>query len=176
MVSGRGISIFSIAKKIWKQSMRIEYRNILPNESGAYRMIRLESLKEFPEAFSASYEESVKMEKLRLEEDIENQMPERFVTGVFIDNELSGICAFVNVGNNTGNILQMYVRKGFQGNNIGMELILTVIQEARCRFHNIEIELEVKPDNIKAFNLYKKAGFEEITNDSDIIVMRYTQN
>ena len=40
-------------------------------------------------------------------------MSERFVTGVFIDNELSGICAFVNLGNNTGNILQMYVRKGF---------------------------------------------------------------
>jgi ribosomal protein S18 acetylase RimI-like enzyme len=36
-----------------------------------------------------------------------------------------------------------------------MELILAVIQEAKCRFHNIEIELEVKPDNIKAFNLYK---------------------
>lgn len=53
------------------------------------------------------------MEKLRLEEDIETQMSERFVTGVFIDNELSGICAFVNLGNNTGNILQMYVRKGF---------------------------------------------------------------
>ncbi|MHC6199102.1 hypothetical protein [Elizabethkingia miricola] len=68
----------------------IEYRNILPNESKAYRMIRLESLKAFPEAFSASYEESVKMEKLRLEEDIENQKPDRFVTGVFIDNELSG--------------------------------------------------------------------------------------
>ncbi|MCL1688771.1 GNAT family N-acetyltransferase [Elizabethkingia anophelis] len=156
--------------------MRIEYRNILPNESRAYRMIRLESLKEFPVAFSASYEESVKMEKLRLEEDIETQMSERFVTGVFIDNELSGICAFVNLGNNTGNILQMYVRKGFQGNNIGMELIRAVIQEARYRFHNIEIELEVKPDNINAFNLYKKAGFEEIINDSDIIVMRYTQN
>ncbi|WP_260124328.1 hypothetical protein [Elizabethkingia anophelis] len=45
------------------------------------------------------------MEKLRLEEDIETQMSERFVTGVFIDNELSGICAFVNLGNNTGNIL-----------------------------------------------------------------------
>ncbi|XJR88782.1 GNAT family N-acetyltransferase [Elizabethkingia anophelis] len=156
--------------------MSIEYRNILPNESKAYRMIRLESLKEFPEAFSTNYEESVKMEKLRLEEDIENQKQDRFVTGVFIDNELSGICAFVNVENNTGNILQMYVRKGFQGKNIGRELILEIIQEARCRFHNIEIELEVRPDNTKAFNLYKKAGFEEITNDSDIIVMRYTQN
>ena len=40
--------------------MSIEYHNILPNESRAYRMIRLESLKEFPEAFSANYEESVK--------------------------------------------------------------------------------------------------------------------
>ncbi|MCT3761446.1 GNAT family N-acetyltransferase [Elizabethkingia anophelis] len=68
---------------------------------------------------------------------------------------------FVNLGNNTGNILQMYVRKGFQGNNIGMELIRAVIQEARYRFHNIEIELEVKPDNINAFNLYKKQDLKK---------------
>ncbi|MDV3665115.1 GNAT family N-acetyltransferase [Elizabethkingia anophelis] len=160
--------------------MMIEYRNILPNESKAYRMIRLESLKAFPEAFSASYEESVKMEKLRLEEDIENQKPDRFVTGVFIDNELSGMCAFVNIGNNTGNILQMYVRKGFQGKSIGIELIQATILEAKCRFNNIKVELEVKSDNTKAFDLYKRAGFEEIPNDlqetSDVVIMRYLRD
>lgn len=156
--------------------MKIEYRNILSNESKAYRMIRLESLKEFPASFGANYEEALNIEKFRLEEDIENKTPERFVTGAFADNELIGICVFVKEENNSGSIYQMYVKVGFQGKNIGLELILAVIQEARCRFHNIEIELEVRPDNTKAFNLYKKAGFEEITNDSDIIVMRYTQN
>ncbi|AQX10603.1 hypothetical protein BAY32_15840 [Elizabethkingia ursingii] len=160
--------------------MKIEYRNLLPHESKIYRMIRLESLREFPDAFSASYEESVKMEKLRLEEDIENQIPERFVTGAFVDNELSGICAFANFGNNTGNILQMYVKKGLQGSNIGMGLVQTAIQEAKSRFHDIAIELEVRADNVKAFNLYKKAGFQEIDNNahetSDIIVMRYSGN
>ncbi|MCL1667108.1 GNAT family N-acetyltransferase [Elizabethkingia ursingii] len=160
--------------------MKTEYRNLLPYESKIYRMIRLESLREFPDAFSASYEESVKMEKLRLEEYIENQITERFVTGAFVDNELSGICAFVNVGNNTGNILQMYVKKGFQGSNIGMGLVQAAIQEARSRFINITIELEVKPNNARAFNLYKKAGFQEIANNAqeaaDIIIMRYSGN
>lgn len=156
--------------------MKIEYRNILPNESKVYRMIRLESLKEFPASFGANYEEALDIEKFRLEGDIENKTPERFVTGAFADNELIGICVFIKEGNNTGSIYQMYVKKGFQGKNIGMELIQAVIREARYRFHNIEIELEVKPDNIKAFNLYKRAGFENIINDSDIIVMRYTQN
>lgn len=44
--------------------MLIEYRSLLPDESKEYRRIRLESLKEFPEAFSATYQETLNVENL----------------------------------------------------------------------------------------------------------------
>lgn len=94
--------------------MLIEYRNLLPDESKAYRRIRLESLKEFPEAFSATYQETLNIEKLILEIDIENQTVSKFVQGVFSHHKLIGICTFVKSDENIGNIYQMYVQKGFQ--------------------------------------------------------------
>ena len=156
--------------------MNIEYRNLLPNESKAYREIRLESLEKFPESFGANYQEALKTEKFRIESDIENQSLDRFVFGAFVDQELMGICAFVKDEGNTGNIYQMYVREGFQGKNIGLGLIQAIINEANNRFKSIEIVLEVTPKNDRAYHLYKKIGFQEIideNNSESNIVMKY---
>ncbi|AZA76169.1 GNAT family N-acetyltransferase [Chryseobacterium sp. G0186] len=155
--------------------MHIEYRNLLPEESKIYRVIRLESLEKFPESFGANYLEALKTEKFRIEGDIENQSSERFVFGAFADRELIGICVFVKNEENTGNIYQMYVRRGFQGKNIGFGLIQAIINEAHSRFGKIEIILEVTPNNDRAYHLYKKMGFREIINENEEnnIVMKY---
>ncbi|MFZ4929930.1 GNAT family N-acetyltransferase [Chryseobacterium sp. Mn2064] len=156
--------------------MNIEYRNLLPKESEEYRRIRLESLKEFPEAFSANYQESLGIEKLTLEYDIENQTFNKFVQGVFADNELIGICAFVKSSDNIGNIYQMYVQKKFQGKNIGLNLVQETVKEALRRYSNLEIFLEVSLDNIQAKHFYKKAGFQEvepIDGVESVILMKY---
>ncbi|WP_106916078.1 GNAT family N-acetyltransferase [Chryseobacterium aurantiacum] len=156
--------------------MNIEYRNLLPNESKAYRVIRLESLEKFPDSFGANYQEALKTEKFRIETDIENQSLDRFVFGAFVDGELIGICAFVKDENNTGNIYQMYVRKGFQGKNIGSGLIQAILNEAHSRFKGIEIVLEVTPKNDRAYHLYKKIGFQEVIDEKNTesnIVMKY---
>ncbi|PRA92937.1 GNAT family N-acetyltransferase [Chryseobacterium sp. MYb7] len=147
--------------------MNINYRKIFPEESKIYRAIRLESLEKFPESFGANYQEALKIEKFRMENDIEEQTEERFVLGAFADKELIGICTFVKDENNIGNIYQMYVKKDYQGKNIGMGLIEAIINEARQKFNDIEIHLEVTHGNNKAYNLYKKAGFEEIKNNTN---------
>ncbi|WP_426473928.1 GNAT family N-acetyltransferase [Chryseobacterium balustinum] len=155
--------------------MLIEYRSLLPDESKEYRRIRLESLKEFPEAFSATYQETLNVEKLTLENDIENQTANKFVHGVFAHHELIGICTFVKSDENIGNIYQMYVQKGFQGKNIGLNLVHETIKEATKRYHDLEIFLEVSVDNLQAKYFYLKAGFEQIQqieNSSDIL-MKY---
>jgi ribosomal protein S18 acetylase RimI-like enzyme len=144
--------------------MNIQYRKLLPEESVVYRAIRLESLKKFPESFCADYEEALKTEKFRIEYDIENQLAERFVLGAFNEDQLIGICTFVKDENDRGNIYQMYVKEEYQGRNIGLHLIQKVIEEACSHFKSIEIYLEVKHNNAKAFNLYKKIGFVEISD------------
>lgn len=144
--------------------MNINYRKLFPEERKIYRNIRLESLEKFPASFGASYQEALKIEKFRMESDIEEQTAERFVLGAFADKELIGICTFVKDENDTGNIYQMYVKKEYQGKNIGLGLIDAVIDEARQQFHEIEICLEVTHGNESAYRLYKKAGFKEIKN------------
>lgn len=103
--------------------MNINYRKLLPEESKAYRTIRLESLEQFPESFGASYQEALKIEKFQIERDIEEQTFGRFVLGAYADDLLIGICTFVTSDKNSGTIYQMYVKREFQGKNIGQGLI-----------------------------------------------------
>lgn len=158
--------------------MNINYRKLFPEESKIYRTIRLESLEEFPESFCANYQEALKIEKFRMENDIEQQTAERFVLGAFAEKKLIGICAFVKEENNVGTLYQMYVKKEYQGKSIGLGLIEAVIDEARQQFGSIEIHLEVTPGNENTYKLYKKAGFEEVKNTfnekfSSAITMKY---
>lgn len=160
--------------------VKIEYRELLPYESNAYRMIRLESLNQFPESFGADYEDSLKIEKFTLEETIENPVQEKLIFGAFDRSELIGICVFVKEGISTGSIYQMYVKKNYQRKNIGFGLIQSVIHEAENRFNDIDITLEVTANNVSAYHLYKKLGFEEINVDSEKSrgnkVMKYKGN
>jgi len=159
--------------------MNIEYRNLLPHESSIYRTIRLESLEKFPASFGAQYQEALQIEKFRLESDIEQQTPDRFVIGAFDDQLLVGICVFVKEEIASGSIYQMYVRENYQGKNIGAGLIQATIHEARHRFSSVDIFLEVTPHNVKAYGLYKKIGFETITSENEDadanIMMRYAK-
>jgi ribosomal protein S18 acetylase RimI-like enzyme len=158
--------------------MDIEYRNLLPTESNAYRKIRLESLQRFPNSFSANYQEAVTTKKLGLESDIENHTFEKFIYGAFSNNELIGICAIVKNEMNMVTLNQMYVQENFQGRNIGLKLVEEVIKEVIIRYDSIEIYLEVAIDNFKAYNLYKKIGFEEINvkENNNTFLMRYNAN
>ena len=110
--------------------MAINYRPLDRNESNIYRSIRLESLKEFPDAVSATYEETSGIEKLSMEYSIENGTPEKFVLGAFYNSKLIGISTFVKDENGIGNIYQMYIQKKYQGQNIGFGLLGNILKEA----------------------------------------------
>ncbi|MGE8555374.1 MAG: GNAT family N-acetyltransferase [Chryseobacterium jejuense] len=160
--------------------MNIEYRKLLSHESSIYRTIRLESLEEFPESFEATYQEALNTEKLRMETDIENQTPEKFVLGAFINQKLVSLCVFVKNEERSGSIYQMYVNKNFQGKNIGTGLVQAVIHEAKEKLNVTEVYLEVAHNNESAYHLYKKNGFYDTEDEnnkdkiSKVIVMKYT--
>ena len=155
--------------------MSIIYRVLLPNESKIYREIRLESLAIFPDSFEAKYEDSMKQEKLAFEIEIKNQSIDRFVCGAFDDEKLVGICSFAKDKYGNGNIIQMFVKPEYQGQNIGKYLLEFILKEAKNRLPEIDIFLEVAKDNLSAFHLYKKAGFkiEKESKNDRILLMKY---
>lgn len=74
--------------------MDIEYRRLLPLESLIYRNIRLECLRDFPDAFCSRYEDALLQEKTGFQLSIENSDEQKFVVGAFDDKIIIGICAF----------------------------------------------------------------------------------
>lgn len=161
--------------KVSRNNMFIDYRILKPDESLSYRAIRLESLEQFPEFFGEKYADALKIPKFFMEEVIQKPILEMFAMGAFVVGELSGICVFIRQDSGVGNIYQMYVKAELQGNNIGFGLIKATLEEAQCRFANIEIFLEVAKENGKAFKLYQKVGFS-LYNDREAAntwMMRY---
>jgi RimJ/RimL family protein N-acetyltransferase len=145
--------------------MEITYTKLSPLESGLYRAIRLECLRDFPQNFGSTYEEQVALPKLAWEEFIEQHSPDKFTIGAFDGDTIIGICS-VNLETrkktrHVGEIIQMYVKPEYSGRKIGLQLIETTIAEAFGVPHVEQLVLSVVTTNIPANRVYEKAGFVE---------------
>lgn len=145
--------------------MSIEFRNVRPHESKDYRAFRLEALRTAPDAFGAVYEDEQAKEKLYFETLIEQAPANKFMMGAFQDDQLIGICGFVQEDNpksrHRGNIIQMFVHPDSRGQQVGRQLLEATLGAA---FQLPEIELihiSVVADNTRAHQLYLDAGFVE---------------
>ena len=132
-----------------------------PKDSPAYRELRIEALKKYPEYFGSGYEQQVKLERLYFERLIEENSPKGCMVGAYMDNHLVGICGITyetQVLANAGEIIQMYVKAEYQNQGIGKQLMLN-IKEA-CRSTSIStILLEVVKDNLSAIKVYEQSGY-----------------
>ncbi|TQV87063.1 GNAT family N-acetyltransferase [Aliikangiella coralliicola] len=159
--------------------MNLIYRRLSPSESFAYREVRLESLRLFPDAFEAIFSEEKKNTELMFESLIKQQDKSNFVVGAFEGTSLVGICGFVNRNQysleRTGTIIQMYVKKEYRGKNIGLHLTNKVIEEVRKIPKTNRLVLEVKKTNSAAIAVYERAGFriENIARSSELRYMEY---
>jgi len=144
--------------------MEVVYRKLKPDETGIYRQIRLECLRQFPDWFGSTYEESIKLEKLHGEKIIEQAKPEKFILGAFSGDALIGICACSReLRRKTGHraeITQVYIKPEFQGKKIGEGMIRAMIKEAFLDEEVEQLELGVETTNASAIGLYEKVGFE----------------
>jgi ribosomal protein S18 acetylase RimI-like enzyme len=146
--------------------MEISFRKLLPDDSPQFRTIRLESLKAHPESFGSTFEEQSKLPKLMFEKAIEKPYDDRYVIGAFHKKVLIGICGFVPFAldtfpdmENTGTIIQMYVRSAYRGRKIGLNLVKTVVDEAFKLPDIRQIVLGVREENTSAIRVYERAGF-----------------
>lgn len=97
------------------------------------------------------------------------------VEKLYIYEQNNEILGFIQISDSFGDIdiIDIAVREAYQNKGIGKELINYIVDNLKPN----KIMLEVRNDNIKAIEFYKKIGFKEInrrTNyygDADALIM-----
>lgn len=134
-------------------------RRLETDDAAIYREMRLEGLRNHPEAFGASWDDEI--------DKPDSWWTERLAsTTVFagwIDSSpLLGVAGFYVLGpakqRHKGILWGMYVRPEARGTGLAVALVQRVIEQARPRVE--EIRLTVMASNTAARRLYSSAGFE----------------
>jgi RimJ/RimL family protein N-acetyltransferase len=140
-------------------------RRLVEADAESYRRLRLRALRESPEAFGSSYEETVQEPLTAMARRISPNAtaPDNFALGAF-DPGLIGMVGFSRESRlktrHKGAVWGMYVVREAQGRGVGRALLQTVIAEAQ-RIEGLEqIGLYVVSSNQAACHLYRSCGFE----------------
>jgi L-amino acid N-acyltransferase YncA len=137
-------------------------RKLTEEDGEALWTLRLRALKDNPEAFAATYEETLRsgkerlIHRLRLDE-------EAFYVGAF-ESGLVGMVYFRRdegrKNHHKGRILSMYVQPENRGLGVGKTLLQEVITQANCLSGMEQLHLAVMTMNSAARSLYRSMDFE----------------
>ncbi len=152
-------------------SDKIKIRVLSAEDASAFWQLRLRALKEEPESFGASYEESMNTSTEEVLVRLKTT-DERFVLGVF-NPQLVGMIGFYRRTGmkvkHKGNIWGMYVATEGRGQGLGRALMA----EAIARASKIEglsyVTLSVVTTNEAAIRLYESLGFETYGTEIDAL-------
>jgi RimJ/RimL family protein N-acetyltransferase len=150
--------------QLFNKGLVVEVRQLTSSDAQKYWALRLEALKQSPEAFSSSYEEAVRREN-PIDQVIRNFQEEgNYTFGAFENNELIGMVTLLQEKSiklkHRANIFAMYVTPAKQGLGVGKSLLTRAIDQAK-QIHSIEkVNLTVVASNEKAKNLYAALGFK----------------
>ena len=138
-------------------------RRLLPEDSLAYRKIRLAALKGEPENYGSTFEEESVMAVLPFETHINERSTIQVVYGAFVNDELIGITAYFREVRlklkHRGKVTQVYVSPENRGQGLAKQLVAAVVEDA-FRQDGLEIlTLEVVAGNIAAVRTYESLGF-----------------
>ena len=140
----------------------MEVRRLKSEDAKAYQKVRLEALKNNPEAFGSSYAEekdrSIQIYEQRLASD------ESITIGAFQETELVGTVTLFREKHlklsHKANIFAMYVQPEKRGHGIGKSLLLEAINQAKSIDGIEQLNLTVVANNAAAKTLYTSLGFE----------------
>ena len=136
-------------------------RTLTAADATAYRTLRLQALRDHPEAFAASCEDevarSLDMTARRLDGG-----PLNCVFGAFAGDDLVGTAGFVvpdrsAKSRHKGLLVGVHVAPAHRGRAIGRALVAAVIDHARA--HVVLLQAGVGVDNAPALRLYESLGF-----------------
>jgi ribosomal protein S18 acetylase RimI-like enzyme len=126
--------------------------------------IRLRSLQDNPEAFGATYEETLERGKENMRQRLLKPHAETFYIGAFEEERLVGIVGYFREsgikGQHKGYIISMYVSPEQRGHGTGKALVAQAIAQARKVPELEHLLLAVVTSNMAARQLYRSLGFE----------------
>jgi RimJ/RimL family protein N-acetyltransferase len=153
--------------------MGVKVRLLEPADAQSYWHLRLEALKQNPEAFASSYEEAIQRQN-PVEQVVKNLNKEgNYTFGAFENKELIGVVTLVQEKSlklqHRANIFAMYVTPKKQGVGAGKALLTEAVNKAK-RLETIEkVNLSVVSSNEKAKRLYTSLGFKVFGVEEDAL-------
>jgi ribosomal protein S18 acetylase RimI-like enzyme len=153
----------------------MEIRKLGPKDASAYKELRLEALRNHPEAFSSSYEEEKEYPLERTASRFNDRYS--FTFGAFADKRLIGVVSLVpdtkRKIKHRGHIFAMYVTPNIRRTGAGKALIAKAISQAKE--NGVEqLYLTVTESNEPAKKLYQSFGFKTYGIDKNALKIEET--
>lgn len=142
----------------------MEVRRLTGEDAEAYWELRLEALKNNPEAFGTSYEEAIQRENPIERVRSNFQVNENYTFGAFEEDKLVGMVTLLQESGSKmkhrANIFAMYVSPHGRRKGVGKALLEQAIRQAKETNEIEKINLSVVSSNESAKNLYLQLGFK----------------
>ncbi|WP_040880741.1 GNAT family N-acetyltransferase [Marinococcus halotolerans] len=139
-------------------------------DAEAYAELRMQALKESPEAFASTMEEE------RQNPDLVRKYKERlegsqsFTWGIEAGNELAGVITLLPMQmqklQHKATILAMYVKPAFKGHGFGSLLVEAALKQAD-KDGVEQVQLTVVSENKPALRLYEACGFSVFSTEKE---------
>lgn len=137
--------------------MTYNIRHLSIKDIDIYKSIRLEALKNNPEAFGATYEEEI----LYSDEDFRKLLVRLDIFGAFFEERIVGIIGFkaetMQKVSHNGELVSMYITPDFRNIGVGSALINHAIRHAQNQVS--QLCLHCITDNQALVRFYEKQGF-----------------
>lgn len=144
--------------------MKPVIRRLNPGEADLYRTVRLESLKESPEAFASTYESALERsgESWRQQADASATGNDRATFIVLADRPVGVATLYRNPEKfEEGEMIQVWVSPEHRGGEVAGDLLRTLFSWAVANDFQT-IVAEITPNNTRALRFYEKHGFAQI--------------
>lgn len=135
-----------------------EVRRLTGRDAAIYRAVRLQGLRDHPEAFGSTHEREAALSLA----DVAARIKASATFGAFLGEALAGVLSII-VGDgpkvrHKGLVVGVYVRPSARGGGVGDALMHAAIEDARSRLERLQLGVAI--DNLPARRLYERCGFE----------------